>query len=120
MRRLYVCPAEVWNEHLEHFHPTQGSHYIDLGDGMMLVATDFTNEDSQELWENHAAVAPLPHPTFEGTATLKAHVADATKKFSAKHLGYLASIGVMPEDSVLDVSRKARAIHPLVKIGNML
>jgi hypothetical protein len=68
-------------------------------------------------------VAILPHPTLDGRKPLQAHVGAAGYKFEQRHLDALsahATLGVSGTDSVLDVARKAEAIHPEVRFRNVL
>jgi hypothetical protein len=144
MRRLYVLPKEVWSGKVQTgtrilpdessepvsipmiqiFHPMIGSHYIDLPNGMVLVMTSFDHDKrSEDLFHAHPAVAILPHPSVEGNKPLKSHVGAAGYKFAQCHLEALTShpdLGIVETDSVLDVARKAAAIHPEVRFRNAL
>lgn len=138
MRRLYVCPKSVWKQHLDCFHPAIGSHYIDLGDpddpdGLILISTDFMSEAGEDKWHEHPEVAVLPDATFEGTTTVDelnqeskyAKVKGdkhphALKKVKQKHVDALKKIGVTETDTILDISNKAKKIHPLVKIKHTI
>ena len=144
MRRLYVLPKEVWSSTVQvgsHampngvaepvmvpmaqlFHPTIGSHYIDLPNGMVLMMTSFDHDERcEDLFHGHPAVAILPHPTIEGRKTLKSHIGAAGYRFEQHHLDALKEhrdLGITDADSVLDVARKASVIHPEVRFRNVL
>lgn len=106
------------------FHPIVGSHYIDLPDGMVLMMTSFDHDErSEDLFHSHPDVAILPHPTSDGKKPLKSHVAAPGYRFEQRHLDALIKhreLGVLETDSVLDVARKASAIHPEVRFRNAL
>jgi hypothetical protein len=106
------------------FHPIVGSHYIDLSNGMVLMMTSFDHDErSEDLFHAHPAVAILPHPSVEGNKPLKNHVGATGYKFAQRHLDALTShpdLGIVVTDSVLDVARKAAAIHPEVRFRNVL
>ena len=106
------------------FHPIVGSHYIDLPNGMVLMMTSFDHDErSEDLFHAHPAVAILPHPSADGKKPLKSHVGAAGYKFTQRHLEALTShphLGIVETDSVLDIARKASAIHPEVRFRNAL
>jgi hypothetical protein len=144
MRRLYVLPKEVWNGNVQTgtgtspdgpsepvhvpmiqlFHPVIGSHYIDLPNGMILMMTSFDHDERcEDLFHEHPAVAILPHPANDGRKPLKAHVGAPGYKFGQPHLDALTGhpdLGIEDTDSVLDVARKASALHPEVRFRNAL
>ncbi|HKV95774.1 MAG TPA: hypothetical protein VJW20_24745 [Candidatus Angelobacter sp.] len=144
MRRLYILPKEVWSgtaqtgtrtnpdgstqpvllPMIQLFHPMLGSHYIDLPNGMVLMMTSFDhNERSEDIFHAHPQVAILPHPTRDGNKPLKNHIGSSGYKFEQHHLDALTGhpdLGILPTDSVLDVARKASAIHPEVRFRNAL
>jgi hypothetical protein len=144
MRRLYVLPKEVWSGKVQTgtrilpdessepvsipmiqiFHPMLGSHYIDLPNGMVLMMTSFDHDERcEDLFHAHPEVAILPHPSRDGTKPLKAHVGSPGYKFEQRHLDALKGnpdLGVLESDNVLDVARKASAIHPEVRFRNAL
>lgn len=106
------------------FHPTIGSHYIDLPNGMVLMMTSFDHDERcEDLFHSHLAVAILPHPTLEGRKPLKSHVGVSGYRFEQNHLDALKEhrdLGITDADTVLDVARKASAIHPEVRFRNAL
>ena len=106
------------------FHPAIGSHYIDLPNGMVLMMTSFDHDERcEDLFHGHPAVAILPHPTIDGKKALKNHIDAAGYRFTQHHLDALRQhpdLGVSETDNVLDVARKASAIHPEVKFRNVL
>jgi len=144
MRRLYVLPKEVWSgtaqtgtkvlpdgsaepvhiPMIQLFHPMVGSHYIDLSGGMILMMTSFDHDERcEDIFHAHPAVAILPHPSSDGRKPLKSHVGAEGYRFEQRHLDALknhADLGVVESDSVLDVARKASAIHPEVRFRNAL
>jgi len=91
---------------------------------MVLMMTSFDHDErSEDLFHAHPAVAILPHPAVEGNKPLKSHVGAAGYKFAQRHLEALTShphLGIIETDSVLDVARKASAIHPEVRFRNAL
>lgn len=144
MRRLYILPGEVWSGTVQTgvrtlpdgtsepvhvpmtqlFHPLIGSHYIDLPGGMVLMMTSFDHDErSEDLFHAHPAVAVLPHPASDGSKPLKNHVGTPQYKFEQHHLDALTNhpeLKIAETDSVLDVARKASAIHPEVRFRNAL
>ena len=144
MRRLYVLPKEVWSGTIstgtrslpdgssepvllpmaQLFHPTIGSHYIDLPNGMVLMMTSFDHDErSEDLFHAHPEVAILPHPSIDGHKPLKSHVGAPGYKFSQHHLDCLTqhpALAIAETDTVLDVARKASAVHPEVRFRNAL
>lgn len=119
MKKLYVATKDAVLQNKNMFHPATGFHYIDLPGGQVLLCAEFQNEDIEENWNQLADVAALPDPIFEGKMTVKDQKDDANRKFNKAHSDALASIGVQDTDTVLDVSRKASAIHPLVRIRHI-
>src|SRR5215467_592 len=144
MRRLYVIPKHVLNgavqtgirnapdgspmpvsiPTIQLFHPMLGAHYIDLPNGMVLMMTSFAHDERcEDLFHGHPDVAILPHPTRDGNKPLKNHVDAPEYKFIQHHLDALVGhreMGILPADSVLDVARKAAAIHPEFRFRNAL
>ena len=148
MRRLYILPKSVWSGSIQTgtralpqgaaepvlvpvllpmtqlFHPAIGSHYIDLGDGLILMMTSFDHDErSEDLFHAHPEVAILPHPTLDGMKPLQAHVDAPGYKFTRRHLDALAAhpaLAVAGTDTVLDVARKASLVHPEVRFRNVL
>ncbi|HET9285420.1 MAG TPA: hypothetical protein VFR24_26005 [Candidatus Angelobacter sp.] len=144
MRRLYVLPKEVWSGTVETgtralpdgssepvqvpmiqlFHPIVGSHYIDLPQGMILMMTSFDHDErSEDIFQAHPAVAILPHPANDGRKPLKSHVGTPGYGFEQQHLDALKGhqeLGIAEADTVLDVARKASALHPEVRFRNAL
>lgn len=122
MRELFICSKDTWLRAHNGlcFHPSGGSHYIDLPDGMVIVATVTKDEDADDHFRSMEGVAPLPHPVFEGNKTLAAHRDDPATAYLAEHHDALKSLGIEDTDTVLDVSKKTAAIHPLVKIRHIL
>lgn len=106
------------------FHPTIGSHYIDLPDGLVLMMTSFDHDErSEDIFHAHPDVAILPHPTVEGNKPLKNHVGAQGYRFSQRHLDALKqhrNLGIAETDTVLDVARKASVLHPEVRFRNAL
>jgi hypothetical protein len=144
MRRLYVLPKSVWAgtiqtgsvagadgspqpvtiETIRLFHPLIGSHYLELPGGMLLMMTSFEHDErTEDLFHAHPQVAILPHPTSDGNLPLKAHLGRQGYKFAQPHLDALkghALLGIADSDTVLDVFRKAGAVHPLIRLRNVL
>lgn len=106
------------------FHPIIGSHYIDLPSGMVLMMTSFDHDERcEDLFHGHPEVAILPHPTLDGRKPLKNHLGASGYRFAQRHLDALTGhrdLGIVDTDSVLDVARKASAIHPEVRFRNVL
>jgi hypothetical protein len=144
MRRLYVLPKDVWIGTVQTgtrtmtdgsvepvllpmaqlFHPAIGSHYIDLPGSMVLMMTSFDHDERcEDLFHSHPEVAILPHPTLDGRKALKSHIDAPGYRFSQRHLDALKGhrdLGIVDTDTVLDVARKASAIHPEVRFRNVL
>jgi len=137
--------------HVDLFHPAVGSHgihlveYADPADAELihtdreawkqlpavkdwldrgapcLIATDFMDELSEDLWHDLEQVARLPHPIYESTVALDdlhGKPEFAHKKFKKKHLDDLGVIGVKGHHKVLDVHKLAKARNPLVRLSN--
>lgn len=86
-------------------------------EGHIILSTSLEHsEASEDFWHRHPDVAILPHPTFEGTDKLSKHINSATKKLKQKHMDSLATVGVLPTDTVWDVSDKLKALHPQVML----
>ncbi|HWR37693.1 MAG TPA: hypothetical protein VN622_17660 [Clostridia bacterium] len=135
MRRMYVVSKKVWLEHAETFHPTIGSHFIDLEfedkrhgheqeDQMILVSIAFASEGAEDKWHGHPDVAILPHPTHEGMTKIKDAKAHPAKKMKQSHVDALkkhSKLGFDEQnDTILDLSEKAKKIHPECCIRNVL
>jgi hypothetical protein len=89
----------------------------------VLVCTDFHAEAPEDHWHGHGSVAILPHPTFEGTDRIGLYIGSATKRLETAHLSALAdhpTLGFHAMDTVIDLGRKAAAIHPQVKLRGIL
>jgi hypothetical protein len=68
-------------------------------------------------------VAILPHPASDGKKPLKNHTTATGYRFEQRHLDALTGhpdLRIAETDSVLDVARKASAIHPEVRFRNAL
>lgn len=122
MRQLYICPKDTWLRAHNSlcFHPSGGSHYIDLPNGLVIVAAVIKDEDAEDQFRSMEGVAPLPHPAFEGKRTLGDHRDDPATAYLAEHHDALKALGIEDTDTVLDASKKTAAIHPLVKIRHIL
>jgi hypothetical protein len=144
MRRLYILPKDAWSGTVQTgvktlsdgsseavhipitqlFHPLIGSHYIDLPGDMLLMMTSFDHDERcEDLFHAHPAVAILPHPASDGRKPLRNHVGAPQYKFEQHHLDVLTAhpeLKITEIDNVLDVARKASAIHPEVRFRNAL
>jgi hypothetical protein len=144
MRRLYVLPKSVWSgkvqigsgtladgaqqpvmiETVRLFHPAIGSHYLELPGGFVLLMTSLDHDErAEDLFHGHPEVTILPHPTADGNLPLKSHIGRPGYKFTQAHLDALQAhdgMGITETDSVLEIFKKAGAIHPLIKLRNML
>jgi hypothetical protein len=85
----------------------------------LLISTTFTDHgESQETrWHSHPDVGILPNPVFEGTMSLSDCADCPEHKFEQHHLEHLVHIGVVPTDTVLHVSDKAKVFHRDVKLS---
>ena len=121
-----IVPAgtPIMTEMTRLFHPTIGWHYIDLPNGMVLMCTSFDHDErAEDLFHAHPQVAILPHPTVMGTVKLKDHATNAAYKFRQHHLDALkghSTLAAADTDTVIDLARKASAIHPEIKFRNVL
>jgi hypothetical protein len=122
MRRLFVCPKDVWLAHHRDngFHPVTGSHYLELPDGMVLVSAAFHHEGAELKWTSHPDVAALPDPVYDGKTTLAQHRDNPERRYTHVHHEALKAMGAADGDTVMDVSRKAAVIHPLVCVRHTL
>lgn len=100
MKLLYLCSKNV---HVVHANLMAESHYIDLPNGEILVAAQFSNDHLEGIFSGHPAVTPLPHP-FSGESVGPA--------IAAK----LAHLGVTENHNHYQVGQKAGAVHPLMKM----
>ena len=124
MRKLFISTKSAWLASFRacHFHPVAGSPYIDLGNGLILVAAVFNGEHGEEEFTAHPEVAALPDPVFEGRdLTMAAYRDNPAKKYSHEHHAALvSSLGVTDSNTVLEVSKKAEARCKSVKIGHII
>jgi hypothetical protein len=146
MNRLYVLPKSVWNhaqvktgEHHQDGHVTElfahihhifsqkmGSHYTDLGNGLILMTTSFDRSETQEFeayFHAHPQVAILPDPTTMGHVKLVDHIGDPVHKFQRHHhqaLVELPGLDLQPDDTVIDLHRKAARLNPALRLRNVL
>lgn len=122
MRVLLVCPKDVWlDAHRKHlFHPVAGSHWIDLGEGDIIVAAVFKDAATEEAFLAMPGVAPLPDPIREGNVAMIAHRDNPATPYLGAHHEALKAIGILDSDTVVDVSKKTQAIHPLVKLAHIV
>lgn len=90
-------------------------------ESQILISTSLEHsEASEDAWHSHPDVAILPHPTFEGTDKLSKHKDSVPKKLKQKHLDALSVIGVTPNDTVWDVSDKAKVLNINVRLRAVL
>lgn len=86
----------------------------------ILLSSSFDHSEwAEEQWHGHPDVAILPHPTFEGNDHIKTHVGKSLKKLTQQHLDALKkhkSLQFDENDTIHDLSRKARAINPQVMV----
>jgi hypothetical protein len=146
MNRLYILPKSVWTDtqvktgehyengqvtelfvHIHHiFSQKMGSHYIDLPNGLILMTTAFDPSETQEFesyFHNHPDVAVMPNPTTMGLVKLTDHIGDPVHKY--QHLHHLAlldlpGLDLHPDDTVIDLHRKAARLNPALRLRNML
>jgi hypothetical protein len=108
---------ETWAAHKEKFHPQEGSHYIDLPDGSILVAASFSDEASELRWESHKNVHALPDPSMEGNVPLSAsHHAALRHLFDDDKSAKGPSRANFEPKTVLDVAKVVGSIHPQMRI----
>jgi hypothetical protein len=75
------------------------------------------------MFHAHPEVAILPNPTVDGNKMLKDHAGPGPYKFIERHLDALkghATLGAAETDTVIDLARKASAIHPEIRFRNVL
>lgn len=124
MRRLYIAPLCAFKAHKDSFHPRTGAHYLTLHKDdrhqYVLVSADFQWEGPEEAWHQNPDVAILPDPTFEGKEPIHKFCGCPVKKIQQHHLDGLAALGVVEGDTVIDVSNKAKKVHPLVKTKHLI
>jgi len=121
MKTLFVTTREAWlaGHQAGHFHPVGGSHWLDIGDGLILLAATFNGEYGEETFSAHPDVAPLPDPVFQGTVKLKDHVEKGGKFTARHHAALTAKFGVTDADTVMDVSAKAKAVCKSVCVAHI-
>ena len=116
MTKLYVLPESVALEFVDQYDPRTGAHWIPLSDGLVLMAADFGHEHNEERFLDHPEVAILPDPVFEGNKTLKVAKGEVGKKMKDIHITALGNkLGLTDNATVVDISKAAKAIHPLVR-----
>lgn len=155
MKRLYITTKDVWKgpihttngqtayhiqpdpkrphikpvvfKNIDLFNPSTGSHYIDLDDAHILIATDVEHSEfCLETWHGHPEVARLPHPVHEGNVTIhqtlndSAHSAKQLKQHHVDALLGHKELKADIKDTVLTLSKKSKALHPLVCVTNLL
>lgn len=115
---------EIPIKHTDLFNPATGSHFIEVGEGQILVATCLEHSEyNAEIWHSLPEVARLPHPIYEGNVPMKHVLENAEhlpKRFRRKHMNALKNhsrLEFNEMDSVIDLSRKAKRIKPDVCIG---
>lgn len=108
MKTFHTMTKEEWQSLINYFHPIHGSHYIDLPNGRVLVAVQFSTEWAEESFHALAKTkTDLPHPVWQGTEFLgKEHLDE---------VGHL--VAHVSKPTVHDVIRAAAAIHPLMKLS---
>lgn len=111
MKQYFITTKEFAEKHAHCFCPKDGSHFIDLPSGEILIAVNFHSEATEEHWHGMAgpgAHEPLPHPMWDGNEPIKPHHHD-----KLKHLGGLST---MKAPTVHDVAHHAGQRHPLMRL----
>ena|GEM_PF-4975056 len=65
----------------------------------------------------------LPHPTTMGHVKLVDHIGDPVHKYQKHHhqaLLDLPGLNLEPDDTVIDLHRKAARLNPLLRLRNVL
>jgi hypothetical protein len=140
MKRYFICEKSKWESMTNRFCPRAGSHFIDLGDGDVLVAITFHDESAEVEFESLVGEACcLPHPSFEGDVKIKREHQDKLMKHDSFATAITAAVAAAPvaidlpvvdpvldpsapvkEEAsiftVLDIAKQAGEIHPLMKL----
>jgi hypothetical protein len=119
MRRFYVAPMAVVEEHRE-LMGSGRARYIKLDETHALVSVNLASETAEDRWHSHPEVAILPDPVFEGNDKIKAHLAKPSRKLRQHHVNALAKIGFGDTDSVLDLEAHATKINRGMKLRSIL
>jgi hypothetical protein len=137
LNSYYICDKQAWMDNVDLFHPSLGSHYIDLPNGQILVSANFPdNHYSQDAFESLSGVMSLPHPVFEGTKPLDQTHVDALTCAPDVAVGQTAPAavatsiasdvpldeapnplaGITTANTVIDVANIVAQINPLMKL----
>jgi len=100
MKTYYVTSKETHRRCVELFDE-DGSHYLDLPGGGILVMGSFRDDVHEAAFAQQADVAPLPHPNSGETMAQHPEL-----------LGKLAPLGVVATHSMWDISKILGALHP--------
>jgi hypothetical protein len=98
----------------------------DPSNGLILMTTAFDPSETQDfetLFHGHPDVAVLPHPTTMGHVKLVDHVGDPVHKYQHHHhqaLLDLPGLDLHPDDTVIDLHRKAARLNPALRLRNVL
>jgi len=77
MKLYYVASQEVLDE-----LPNVQSHWLDLGNGHVLIAVEWDNDFQEQEWSIKEGVLPLPHPVFNSADELTdEHLGHLTQRF---------------------------------------
>jgi hypothetical protein len=146
MRRFYILPMALWEGKIETgthyesggkttpvmvwthniFDPNVGSHGIVLSqtDPHILICTSVSHSEfAEDLFHGHPEVALLPHPGTMGTMKLAEHIQNTSHRYTSKHHEMLKAhpdIKATDFDTVLTLAKKCEAVHPLMKLRNVL
>jgi hypothetical protein len=125
MKRYYICPKSVWEEicdvagvQLPRHHLMPASHYVELEDGHILIATEFASVWAEDQWHSHPDVARLADPMTEATLPL-AHICGSGavefchKQFKAHHFEKLKSL-LAQHGHALDDTHTVRDLHRML------
>lgn len=111
-KQYAICDREAWDKFRDHFCPYNGSHYIELANGRLLVLGFFHKEENALEFENRPGIDVLPD-AFETTGILKQHHAEQL-------------LELLPPDadtsniSMLAIARGAAQRHRLMKLRTWL
>jgi hypothetical protein len=84
MRLYYISSLAVLSE-----LPNVASHWMDLGNGHVLMAVAWDNDFQEQAWAEKEGVMPLPHPIFKAKKPLSdVHLGHLTRRFPKLEQGH--------------------------------
>jgi len=103
-----ICDREAYAKFKDHFCPQNGSHYIELESGRVLVLAFFHKEENEHAFSMLAGVDVLPDAFF------------SDGRLQAEHAEELSELGLPESPTTFHVAKAAAKRHPLMKLRSWL